>query len=69
MINAWNLGAYERSVEWYKGSLGNLMGNAGERKYYLTNGRIIIGTVYGLNDLLELGDIVYEELEGSPVPA
>ena len=69
MINAWNLGAYDRNVEWYKGSLGNLMGNVGERKYYLTNGRIIIGTVYGLNDLLELGDIVYEELEGSPVPA
>ena len=47
MINAWNLGAYDRSVEWYKGSLGNLMGNVGEREYYLTNGRIIIGTVFG----------------------
>jgi hypothetical protein len=35
----------------------------------VTNGRIIIGTVFGLNDLLELGDTVYEELEGSPVPA
>ena len=68
MLNAWNLGAYDRSVEWYKGSLGNLMGNVGEREYYLTNGRIIIGTVFGLKDLLELGDIVYEELEGSPVP-
>ncbi|HAT22060.1 MAG TPA: hypothetical protein DCS57_04510 [Dehalococcoidia bacterium] len=69
MINAWNLGANDRSVDWYKGNLGNLMGSVGERKYYLTNGRIIIGTVFGLNDLLELGDTVYEELEGSPVPA
>ena len=68
MINAWSLGAFDRSVEWYKGNLGNLMGNVGEREYYLTNGRTIIGTVFGLKDLLELGDIVYEELEGSPVP-
>ena len=68
MINAWSLGAFDRSVEWYKGNLGNLMGNVGEREYYLTNGRIIIGTVFGLKDLLELGDMVYEELEGSPVP-
>ena len=44
------------------------MGNVGEREYYLTNGRTIIGTVFGLKDLLELGDMVYEELEGSPVP-
>ena len=68
MINAWNLGANDRSVDWYKGNLGNLMGNVGERKYYLTNGRTIIGTVFGLNDLLELGDTVYEELEGTAVP-
>ena len=45
------------------------MGSAGERKYYLTNGRIIVGMVFGLEELVKLGDIVYEELEGIPVPA
>ena len=45
------------------------MGTVGERRYYLTNGRIIVGTVFQLSDLMKLGDIVYEELEGIPVPA
>ena len=45
------------------------MGTVGERRYYLTNGRIIVGTVFQLSDLMKLGDTVYEELEGNPVPA
>ena len=45
------------------------MGTPGERRYYLTNGRIIIKTVFELDDLANLGDAVYEEQEGSPVPA
>ncbi len=45
------------------------MGTPGERKYYLTNGRLIVGNVFGLSNLVSLGDTVYEELEGSPVPA
>ena len=69
LINSWNLGVNEKNVEFYKGSFGNLMGTPGERKYYLTNGRIIIKTVFELDDLAKLGDTVYEEQEGSPVPA
>ena len=69
LINSWNLGVYDKSEEFYKGNFGNLMGSAGERKYYLTNGRIIVGMVFGLEELVKLGDIVYEELEGIPVPA
>ena len=69
MINEWNLGVNENNVQYFKGTLGILMGTRGERKYYLTNGRIIVGTVFGLSDLVSLGDTVYEELEGSPVPA
>ena len=68
LINSWNLGVNEKNVEFYKGSFGNLMGTPGERKYYQTNGRIIIKTVFGLDDLAKLGDTVYEEQEGSPVP-
>jgi len=45
------------------------MGSVGERRYYLTNGKIIVGTVFGLSDLVNLGDMVYEELQGRPVPA
>ena len=69
MINSWILGVNDKSVEFYKGNFGTLMGRPGEREYYLTNGRIIVNTVFGLDDLAKLGDIVYEELEGSPVPA
>tara|TARA_B100001146_G_C15871604_1_gene302107 strand:+ start:55 stop:567 length:513 start_codon:yes stop_codon:yes gene_type:complete len=68
MINEWNLGVNDNNVEYFKGRLGTLMGTLGERKYYLTNGRIIIGTVFGLTDLVMLGDTVYEELEGRSVP-
>ena len=67
MINAWDLGYYGDNVELVKGAFGNLMGSVGERKYYITNGRIIIDTVFQLPKLRELGDIVYEELEGRPV--
>ena len=69
MINEWNLGVNENNVRYFKGTLGILMGTQGERKYYLTNGRIIVGTVFGLSELVSLGDTVYEELEGSSVPA
>ena len=69
MINEWNLGVNENNVRYFKGTLGILMGTQGERKYYLTNGRIIVGTVFGLSDLVSLGDTVYEELEGCPVPS
>ena len=69
MINEWNLGVNENNVRYFKGTLGILMGTQGERKYYLTNGRIIVGTVFGLSDLVSLGDTVYEEIEGSPVPS
>ena len=69
MINEWNLGVNAKNVEYFKGRLGTLMGTVGERRYYLTNGRIIVGTVFQLSDLMKLGDVVYEELEGSPVPA
>ena len=34
----------------------------------LTNGRIIVGTVFGLSELVSLGDTVYEGLEGKLVP-
>ena len=67
MINAWDLGYYGDNVELVKGAFGNLMGSVGERKYYITNGRIIIDTVFQLPKPRELGDIVYEELEGRPV--
>ena len=69
MINEWNLGVNNKNVEYFKGRLGVLMGSVGERKYYLTNGRIIVGTVFELDDLVKLGDIVYEELQGRSVPA
>ena len=69
MINEWNLGVNAKNVEYFKGRLGTLMGTVGERRYYLTNGRIIVGTVFQLSDLMKLGDTVYEELEGNPVPA
>ena len=69
MINEWNLGVNAKNIEYFKGRLGTLMGTVGERRYYLTNGRIIVGTVFQLSDLMKLGDIVYEELEGNPVPA
>ena len=45
------------------------MGTVGERGYYVSNGRIIVNKVFGLEELTRLGDIVYEELEGSPIPA
>ena len=69
MINEWNLGVNAKNIEYFKGRLGTLMGTVGERQYYLTNGRIIVGTGCQLSDLMKLGDIVYEELEGNPVPA
>ena len=69
MINEWNLGVNDNNVEYFKGRLGVLMGTVGERGYYVSNGRIIVNTVFGLEELTRLGDIVYEELEGSPVPA
>ena len=47
LINAWNLGGNNKNIEYCKGSFGNLMRTPGERKYYLTNGRIIIKTVFG----------------------
>ncbi|HIA75236.1 MAG TPA: hypothetical protein EYN92_02240 [Dehalococcoidia bacterium] len=69
MINEWRLGVNDQNVEYFKGRLGVLMGSVGERRYYLTNGKIIVGTVFGLSDLVNLGDMVYEELQGRPVPA
>ena len=69
MINEWRLGVNDKNVEYFKGRLGVLMGSVGERRYYLTNGKIIVGTVFGLSDLVNLGDMVYEELQGRPVPA
>ena len=69
MINEWRLGVNDKNVEYFKGRLGVLMGSIGERRYYLTNGKIIVGTVFGLRDLVNLGDMVYEELQGRPVPA
>jgi|TARA_B110000263_G_C15292796_1_gene504163 hypothetical protein len=69
MIKEWRLGVNDKNVEYFKGRLGVLMGSVGERRYYLTNGKIIVGTVFGLSDLVNLGDMVYEELQGRPVPA
>ena len=69
MIKEWRLGVNDKNVEYFKGRLGVLMGSVGERRYYLTNGKIIVGTVFGLSDLVNLGDMVYEELQGRSVPA
>jgi hypothetical protein len=69
MINEWRLGVNDQNIEYFKGRLGVLMGSVGERRYYLTNGKIIVGTVFGLSDLVNLGDMVYEELQGRPVPS
>ncbi|MFL2784484.1 MAG: hypothetical protein ACJ0BL_05570 [Dehalococcoidia bacterium] len=69
MINEWNLGVNDKNPEYFKGRLGTLMGSSGERQYYLTNGRIIIGTVFRLPPLVDLGDVVYEELHGRPIPS
>jgi|TARA_B100000953_G_C17675989_1_gene310457 hypothetical protein len=37
------------------------------KNWHLTNGRIIVGTVFGLSEQVSLGDTAYEELEGRPV--
>ena len=69
MIKEWRFAVNDKNVEYFKGRLGVLMGSVGERRYYLTNGKIIVGTVFGLSDLVNLGDMVYEELQGRSVPA
>ena len=56
------------NVEYFKGRLGIIMGTDGERQYYANNGRVILSILETTGELMKLGDIVYEELTGSPVP-
>jgi hypothetical protein len=71
LLTEWSLGRgghFEHlNVEYYKGRLGIIMATPGERQYYVSNGRVILSLLETSGELVELGDIVYQELEGSPV--
>ena len=56
------------NIEYYKGRLGIIMSTAGDRHYYVSNGRIILSLLETSDERVKLGDLVYQELEGSPVP-
>ena len=71
LLTEWSLGrggqVEHLNVDYYKGRLGIIMATSGERQYYVSNGRVILSLLETSGELVKLGDIVYQELEGSPV--
>ena len=72
LLTEWVLGSSHHvehlNIEYYKGRLGIIMSTAGERQYYVSNGRIILSLLETSGELVKLGDVVYRELEGTPIP-
>ena len=72
LLTEWALGSSGHvehlNIEYYKGRLGIIMSTAGERQYYVSNGRIILSLLETSGELVKLGDAVYRELEGTPIP-
>ena len=68
-INDWLLGAYENNPNFFKGRLRIILNTVGAREFYVTEMRNTMNYLEESGELKSLGDTVYEELEGSPVPA
>ena len=73
LLTEWSLGdsghVEHLNVEYYKGRLEIIMATAGERQYYVSNGRVILSLLETSGELVKLSDIVYQELEGNPLPS
>ena len=67
-INDWLLGAYNNSPNFYKGRLRIILNTTGAREWYVTEMRTTMTGFDKSGELRSLGDTIYEELEGSPVP-
>jgi hypothetical protein len=68
-INDWLLGAYENNRTFFRGRLRIILTSAGARELYVSEMRTTMSWLEESGQLKSLGDTVYEELEGSPVPA
>ena len=72
LLTEWDLGSSGHvdhlNIEYYKGRLGIIMSTAGDRHYYVSNGRIILSLLETSGELAKLGGVVYQELEGRSKP-
>ena len=68
-INDWRLGAYGNNHTFFKGRLRIVLNTAGARELYVTEMRRTMTYLEESGQLRRLGDTIYEELEGKPVPA
>ena len=68
-INDWLLGAYENNRSFFRGRLRIILTSAGAREFYVSEMRTTMSWFDESGQLRSLGDTVYEEHEGKPVPA
>ena len=68
-INDWLLGAYGNNPTFFRGRLRIVLNTKAAREFYVTEMRNTMKYLEESGELRNLGDTVYEELEGNSVPA